>query len=140
MTLPPYAETLGLSVVARENGAPVLAMAFGDDVIGRPGFIHGGAIAGMLEMAAIAALSAEFDPGSTPGAGSERPRLKPVNITIDYMRGGRDHETHAIGSVTRVGSRIANVEAVAWQEDRTKPIARARMTVLIDRKVTPAPA
>lgn len=132
MTLPPYAETLGLSVVARENGAPVLAMAFGDDVIGRPGFIHGGAIAGMLEMAAIAVLSAEFE-------GGERPRLKPVNITIDYMRGGRDHETRAVGSVTRVGSRIANVEAIAWQEDRNKPIARARMTVLIDRKLMPAP-
>lgn len=63
----------------------------------------------------------------------ERRRLKPVNVTVDFMRGGRDHETRAVGLVTRIGARIANVEAVAWQEDRNKPIARARMTVLVAR-------
>jgi len=121
--LPPYAQMLGLSVVNTERGAPVLAMPFSDDVIGRPGFIHGGAIGGMLEMAAIMALHAEFD-------GEETPRFKPVNITVDYMRGGRDKETRAVGVVTRVGTRIANVEALAWQEDRDKPIAAARMNIL----------
>lgn len=126
MKLPPYAGTLGLTIAGEENGAPVLALAFGPDVIGRPGFLHGGAIAGMLEMAAMSAVHAAFD-------GEETPRFKPVNITVDYMRGGRDHETRAVGIVTRLGSRIANVEAVAWQEDRAKPIAHARMTVLVAR-------
>ena len=124
MTLPPYAETLGLSVVDRENGAPVLSMSFGVDVLGRPGFLHGGAIAGMLEMAAMTALMAAL---------AKEVRVKPINITVDYMRGGRDHETRAVGLVTRAGSRIANVEAVAWQEDRAKPIAKARMTILLAR-------
>ncbi|HEU0043867.1 MAG TPA: PaaI family thioesterase, partial [Sphingomonas sp.] len=35
--------------------------------------------------------------------------------------------------VTRLGTRIANVEAVAWQDDRAKPIASARMNYLIVR-------
>ncbi|NWM98556.1 PaaI family thioesterase, partial [Escherichia coli] len=55
MILPPYAELLGLTV---EPGAqaPVLVMPFGDGVLGRPGFLHGGAIGGLLEMAAVGAL------------------------------------------------------------------------------------
>ncbi|MCJ8158130.1 PaaI family thioesterase [Sphingomonas sp. LaA6.9] len=125
-SLPPYAHTLGLSVVDTEDGAPVLAMGFSSDVLGRPGFIHGGAIGGMLEMAAIAALYSQFDDDDTP-------RFKPINVTVDYMRGGRDKETRAIGRVTRVGTRIANVEAIAWQDDRSKPIAAARMNILIVR-------
>jgi len=125
--LPPYAETLGLRLAGRDGGAPVLAMPFGEGVIGRPGFLHGGAIAGMLEMAAIMALHAEFDDQS------DKPRFKPVNITVDFMRGGRDHETRAVGIVQRIGTRIANVEAIAWQDDRKRPIAAARMTIRVLR-------
>jgi len=125
MWLPPYAEMLGLSGDGFENGAPVLIMPYRIDVMGRPGFLHGGAIAGMLEMAAISALQTEF--------GDEKPRFKPINITVDYMRGGREKDTRAVGIVTRVGTRIANVEAFAWQDERDKPIAAARMNILISR-------
>ena len=51
MILPPYAELLGLTVEPGEE-APVFVMPFGQDVIGRPGFLHGGAIGGLLEDAA----------------------------------------------------------------------------------------
>jgi uncharacterized protein (TIGR00369 family) len=125
---PPYADTLGLSTDGQEDGAPVLLMRFAPEVVGRPGFLHGGAISGMLEMAAFAALQAMLEKDGSP-----MPRLKPVNVTVDFMRGGRDHETRAVGIVTRLGTRIANVEAVAWQDARDKPIAAARMNVLIVR-------
>ncbi len=124
--LPPYAEMLGLSLDGHENGAPILMMPFGVSVTGRPGFLHGGAIAGMLEMAAISALHAELK-------GEAKPRFKPINITVDFMRGGREKETRAVGVLTRVGTRIANVEAFAWQDDRDKVIAAARMNILISR-------
>ena len=52
--LPPYAEILRVSVEAEDGAPPVLLMPFADDVLGRPGFLHGGAISGLLEMAAIA--------------------------------------------------------------------------------------
>ena len=126
IVLPPYAAILGLSPDGWSDGAPVMLMPFGDAVLGRPGFLHGGAIAGMLEMAAISALHAEFE-------GQPKPRLKPINVTVDFMRGGRDKDTRAVGIVTRVGTRIANVEALAWQDDRAKPIAAARMNILIVR-------
>jgi len=123
--LPPYAELLGLSV---EPGAetPVLVMPFSGDVVGRPGFLHGGAIGGLLEMAAVGALlqALEVEGGA---------KVKPVNVTVDYMRGGREKETRAKGTVTRLGNRVANVSAVAWQDEEDRPIAAARMNFLIVR-------
>ena len=124
--LPPYAEILRVSVEAEDGAPPVLLMPFADDVLGRPGFLHGGAISGLLEMAAIAALQHALE---AEGGG----RIKPVNVTVDFMRGGRDKPTRAAGVVTRLGTRVANVEATAWQDERDKPIAAARMNYLIVR-------
>ena len=123
--LPPYARLLGASLEWVE-GLPELVMPFGEDVLGRPGFLHGGAIAGLMEVAAIAALRHAL---AEEGGG----RIKPVNVTVDFMRGGRDRVTRAAGIVTRLGTRVANVEATAWQEDRARPIAAARMNYLIAR-------
>ena len=125
--LPPYAELLGLTVAPQDDGPPLLVMPFRDEVLGRPGFLHGGAIGGLLEMAAIVALQHAL---ADEGGG----RIKPVNVTVDYMRGGRDKPTWGVGIVTRLGTRVANVEAVAWQDDRAKPIAAARMNYLIVRE------
>jgi len=125
-SLPPYAELLGITLSPRDGAAPILSLPFADAVLGRPGFLHGGAIAGLLEVAAIVSLQHAL---AEEGGG----RIKPVNVTVDFMRGGRDKPTHAEGIVTRLGTRIANVEAVAWQDDRAKPIASARMNYLIVR-------
>lgn len=124
--LPPYAETLGVTLEPRDGAAPMLVMPFRDAVLGRPGFLHGGAIAGLLEVAAIVSLQHAL---AEEGGG----RIKPVNVTVDFMRGGRDKPTRAEGIVTRLGTRVANVEAIAWQDDRDKPIAHARMNYLIAR-------
>jgi uncharacterized protein (TIGR00369 family) len=125
--LPPYADFLGLTIDGMQDGAPVLVMPFTDTVLGRPGFLHGGAIGGLLEMAAISALQHAF-------SDDERPRIKPINVTVDYMRGGRDHLTRAVGRISRLGNRVANVEATAWQDDPARPIAAARMNMLLVRE------
>ena len=59
--------------------------------------------------------------------------MKPINVTVNFMRGGTDHDTYAAATVTRLGNRIANVEAHAWQQDRAKPIAGAQMNVMLRR-------
>ena len=61
--------------------------------------------------------------------------MKPVTVTVDYMRGGTERlgETYADAVVERLGNRIANVEALAWQQDRAKPIAAAHMNLLLKR-------
>jgi uncharacterized protein (TIGR00369 family) len=123
--LPPYALSLGMTVERLENGVPLIALEFDGKVEGRPGFLHGGAIGGLLEMAAIAALRAELLARNT------QPQIKPVNVTVEYLRGGTRQRTFALGKVTRAGRRIANLSAEAWQDDPAKPIATAWMNVLL---------
>ncbi len=124
---PPFAAVLGVRQEADGEGAPVLVMPFGEAVTGRPGFLHGGALAGLLEMAAIAGVQHAL---AEDGGG----RVKPINVTVDYRRGGREKETRAVGVVTRLGTRVANVDAVAWQDDRNEPIATARFNFLVARE------
>lgn len=125
LPLPPYAEMLGCRIEAQADGSPLLVLPTGNHLIGRPGFLHGGAIAGLLELAGFAAIRHEL--------GDDATRIKPINITVDYMRGGRLIETRAAARVTRIGRRVANVEAEAWQEDRAKPIASAKLNLMLDR-------
>ena len=126
--LPPYARALDMTVVDELDGAPVIGMPFADRVQGRPGFLHGGAISGLLEIAAIAAIHRALRAKGSDSA------IKQVNVTVDFMRGGVNQMTYAVGEVTRLGRTMANVEARAWQEDREKPIAMGYMHYLIKPK------
>jgi len=123
--LPPYAEMIG---ARRDNssGEPILTVGWQPDIEGRRGFIHGGVIAGLLEMACYEALHREFPDGVPP-------RMKPINVAVDYLRGGLMIETHAVAQIVRIGKRVANATALCWQNDRSKPIATARMHFLLDR-------
>jgi uncharacterized protein (TIGR00369 family) len=126
--LPPYAELLGLRA-ERRDGELLWIMPFADVVVGRPGFLHGGAIAGLLEFAALGTVREALEEGVS---------VKPVNISVDFLRGGKDRETYAAAIVTRLGKRVANVEAHAWQQDRAAPIATARMNLVVRRSVEAA--
>ncbi|WP_374530213.1 PaaI family thioesterase [Novosphingobium sp.] len=124
-TLPPYAKGIGIEIDHDEDGNPVLFVDFSDRIQGRPGFLHGGAMGGLMEMAAMAALRAEME------RRGEKMKLKPVNVQVEYMRGGTERRTYAMGKVTRAGRRVALVNAEAWQDDRSKPIALAQMKILL---------
>lgn len=123
-SFPPYARLLQLRL-EEADGHPLIVMPFHEDVIGRPGYLHGGAIAGLLEFAAFTTLARAID--------DEAVRMKPVTVTVDYMRGGSDRDTFAAATIERLGRSIANVEAVAWQAERTTPIASARLNFLLER-------
>lgn len=122
----PYAATMGFLSQRDADGALILAMPFDGGKAGRPGFVHGGALAGLLEAVAYQALSEAL------GA-EDRPRLKPVNVTVAFMRGATEATTYAAATIERLGRRMANVEAVAWQDDRAKPVATAQLNILLDR-------
>ncbi|MFM5924862.1 MAG: PaaI family thioesterase [Novosphingobium sp.] len=123
--LPPYAQALGIQMDLDDDGNPILHVDFSERILGRPGFLHGGAMSGLMEMAAIAALRAELE------RRGETMRLKPVNVQVEFMRGGTEQRTFAMGAVTRAGRRVALVNAECWQDDRKKPIALAQMKVLL---------
>ncbi|WP_343343428.1 PaaI family thioesterase [Sphingomicrobium sp. XHP0239] len=124
LDLPPYAELLRLSARI-EDGRLVFTMPFHEDVTGRPGYLHGGTIAALLEFAAFGTLRQRLE--------DEAVRIKPVTVTTDFMRGGRARDTVADAVIERLGRRIANVDAFAWQDRREEPIASARMTFLLER-------
>lgn len=102
-------------------------MPFHEDVVGRPGYLHGGAIAGLLEFAAFETLREAI--------ADDRVAMKPVTVTVDYLRGAGASrgDTHCDSVIERLGNRIANVDAIAWQTDRAKPVATARITFLLER-------
>ena len=125
LDLPPYALALGIGIAADTAANPVLWFDYSERVAGRPGFLHGGAISGLMEMAAVAALRAELARRGEPA------RLKPVNVAVEFMRGGTEQRTYASGTVTRAGRRVALVNASCWQDDPARPIALAQLKVLL---------
>lgn len=124
----PYAALLGIRrVPAAEcpDNTSMLIMSPSDRLLGRPGYLHGGAIAGLLEYACYMTLvDALGDPANA---------ARPMTVTLDYLRGGTLVETRACAMILRLGKRIAHLEGFAWQDDRNKPIASARMNFLLTR-------
>jgi len=126
--LPPYAQAMGMEFAGTDNGSPLIAMDFAERAMGRPGFLHGGAIGGLLEMAGFTALEAELE---RQGADV---RIKPINISVEYLRGGLPERIYARGEVVRAGRRVANVRIDAWQSDRERPVASCWMNFQLSPK------
>ena len=122
----PYSQTMGFGTDRDSDGRLVLSMAYDDTKRGRPNFLHGGAIAGMLETIAYLTIAERLDV-------DDRPLIKPISVTVTFLRGGRDKMTYARATIERLGRRIVNVEAMAWQDDPDTPIASAQMNVMLDR-------
>ena len=126
LELPAYARSLGIAVTGEtEAGMPVLTVGFGPMVEGRPQHFHGGATAGLLENAGYAALRTALS------AAGRDPQLKPINITVQYLAAGKSQASFAVGRITRLGRRNANISVEAWQNDRSRPVATAVMNILI---------
>ena len=120
-----YARSLGIRVVGEEAGMPLLSVDFGPSVEGRPQHFHGGATAGLLETAGYAALRTAL------AAEGRTAAMKPINITVQYLSAGKSKPTFALGRITRLGRRNANITVEAWQDDPTRPIASAVMNILM---------
>jgi uncharacterized protein (TIGR00369 family) len=123
--LTPYANSLGIVIDGEEDGAPVLAFDFGGEVEGRPGHLHGGATSGLLETAGYALLRHEL------AKLNRVHRLKPINITVQFLAAGTPQRTFAKARITKLGRRNANIAVEAWQDDRSRPIATAIMNILM---------
>ena len=122
----PYVNFLGITAAA-ENGVLTARLARSDKIIGNPALpaIHGGVVGAFLETTAILQLLWTLDSIRIP---------KTITITIDYLRTAGPHDTFARAEVTKLGSRVANVRAYAWQTDTAKPVSSANANFL----VTPA--
>lgn len=124
-TLTAYAKSIGIKLHDVEDGVPVLSFEFSGDVEGRPNHLHGGATSGLLETAGYGLLREELARlGRTH-------RLKPINITVQFLNAGKMRPTYAKARIVKLGRRNANLSVEAWQDDRERPIATAIMNILM---------
>lgn len=119
----PYHRFLGIRV-REEAGDLIATMPHSPMLIGNPILpaIHGGAVGAFLETTAILHLLWARQTRHVP---------KTITVTIDYLRSAGPADTHARGVITKLGSRVANVRAEAWQGDPAKPVAAANVNFLI---------
>ncbi|MFJ2367572.1 PaaI family thioesterase [Pseudomonas sp. NPDC087697] len=125
----PYAKLIGVEC-SRLGDELLFRLPANKDNIGNPLLpaIHGGVIAGFMELAA--ALHLLIFTGS-PGV----PKI--IDFSLDYLRAGQFRDTYAKCQVYRQGRRVANVAITAWQSTQTEPIATARAHFKIEE--TPSP-
>lgn len=114
----PYAKLIGIEC-SRVGDDLLFRLPANKDNIGNPLLpaIHGGVIAGFMELSA--ALHLLIFTGS-PGV----PKI--IDFSLDYLRTGQFRDTWARCQVCRQGRRVANVAITAWQSTEAEPIATAR--------------
>ncbi len=117
----PYARTLGIER-GSEEGCFLLPVKKGN--IGNPTLpaLHGGAIAGFMELSAMIHVLQHSHSAKIP---------KVVDFSVDYVRAGRFVPTQSRCKLVYLGRRMINVSISAWQEDETAPIAMARAQFLV---------
>lgn len=118
----PYAQMLGIRSVALDGETAVLMMPAAPSLEGRSGFLYGGVIASLLELACLEAVAQD----------RREPWPKPINMSFDFLRGGLMVDSYAQARLIRVGRRVVNADAICWQADQDKPIATGRMHLLLD--------
>lgn len=111
----PYAQFLGLRVEFKGDEL-TLVLPFSQHLVGNPMLpaLHGGVVGALLEVTALTQLAIASKSESFP---------KTIDIGIDYLRSGRPVDTFARARVVKIGRRVANVQAEAWQGEKSQPIA-----------------
>ncbi|MEW9897883.1 PaaI family thioesterase [Chitinivorax sp. PXF-14] len=119
----PYAKLLGVEM-REENDDMQFVLRFQDKNIGNTLLpaLHGGAIGGFLETAALLHLMWARESREVP---------KTIDFSLDYLRSGKAQDLYARCDITKQGKRVANVLMTAWQDDRSKPVAVARAHFLL---------
>ncbi|GAN00461.1 hypothetical protein U91I_04127 [alpha proteobacterium U9-1i] len=111
----PYARFLGVHAELKGDEL-TLILPFADHLVGNPLLpaLHGGVVGALMELTALTQLSIASKSEKFP---------KTIDIGVDYLRSGRPVDTFARARVVKIGRRVANVQAEAWQSDRANPIA-----------------
>lgn len=124
----PYAAFLDVQV-ALANGAPRFRLPFRPSLIGNPALpaLHGGAVAGFMENAALLHLLLLLAEPKVP---------KAIDFSVDYLRSANAVDAHAACEVARQGRRVAQVQIRCWQDEaghpgRTREIALGRAHFLL---------
>jgi uncharacterized protein (TIGR00369 family) len=123
----PYAKFIGVTITKDPQGW-LFTLATESSNVGNPitPALHGGVIAGFMEVAAVLAQMLTSQDPTLP---------KIINFSIDYLRAAGVKPTYARCSIVRQGKRIANVTVLAWQTNELEPVATARTHFLLGEQV-----
>ena len=119
----PLAQEMGLRCEVMGDEMTMI-MPYQEKLIGNVAIraLHGGAIGAFLEITVMAQVFLQTDIETLP---------KPIDLTIDYLRSGREADTFARAIIRKQGSRMTSVHAEAWQSDISKPVAALRAQFLM---------
>lgn len=110
---------LGLSVEYVRHGGVIFKLRYHSNLVGNPdlGIVHGGAITALLDSACGFAAGSTLDElGLTPT----------IDLRIDYVRSAEPNkDIFAEAEVYRATPNIIFTRGIAYQEDKSKPIAYA---------------
>lgn len=125
----PYAGLIGIQC-SRDGDDLLFRLPANPDNVGNPLLpaIHGGVIAGFMELSAALYLLVFSESASIP---------KIIDFSIDYLRAGHLRDTFARCQLWRQGRRVTNVAITAWQADPAEPIATARAHFKVKELVAP---
>jgi uncharacterized protein (TIGR00369 family) len=120
----PYAAFLGVRAELKGDEL-TLVLPFAQHLVGNPLLpaLHGGVVGALMELTAITQLAIASKSETFP---------KTIDVGFDYLRSGRPVDTYARAKVIKIGRRIANVQAEAWQGERGQPIAAMHGHFLVD--------
>ena len=119
----PYCRFAGITADSRDDGL-VGKLTYSRSLVGNTALpaLHGGTLGALLESTAIFELLWQAESIVLP---------KTINITIEFLRSAKPVDTYARAVITRLGRRVANVRAEAWQSDPSVPVAIAHGNFLI---------
>ncbi|ATR82565.1 MULTISPECIES: PaaI family thioesterase [Pseudomonas] len=129
LDLIPYAGLIGIEC-SRQGEDLLFRLPANPDNIGNPLLpaIHGGVIAGFMELSAALYLLIFSESAAIP---------KIIDFSVDYLRAGYFRDTYAQCQLWRQGRRVTNVAITAWQGSQAEPIATARAHFKIEELLPP---
>lgn len=96
----PYAQLLGIEIVALERGVAALVLTFRHELTRMAGILHGGALASLIDTAAAFAVLTVIEPGV---------HTVTVDLTLHFLRPISEGHVEARARVLRAGRRVVTV-------------------------------
>lgn len=116
----PYGRLLGVTLEHIEPDLVHVRLPFRDDVVTIGDLVHGGAISGLIDIAATAAAWSGASPGGSP-------RGTTVGFSVNFLAAARGQDLVAVARIIRRGKTLSVCD-VEVRDGSGEAVARALVT------------